>query len=178
MRKIEVMVDIETHDTAPTAVILSIGAAAMDMINLEVIDTFYVNVDPADCLRLGLTQSPATLEWWDKQSDDAKARLLAPEPKPLRHALVDFLNWRSSKHCALAYWGNGANFDNVILANAHKAAEVQGWDFWRDRCHRTMKTLYASQCKNIERKGTHHNAVDDAVFQAEQLLAILKAQRN
>ncbi|MDF3837133.1 3'-5' exoribonuclease [Cupriavidus basilensis] len=177
--RIEIMVDIEAHDTAPTAAIVSIGAAAMDMVDLKVVGTFYANVDVNDCLRLGLTQSEKTLLWWDRQSDEAKAALLSPEPKRLRNVLNAFRIWCDEDHNAMAFWGNGSDFDNVILQNAHKAVEMECWPFWQNRCHRTMKTMFPSMWEvDVAREGVRHNAMDDAIHQANQLLTILRGIRG
>ena len=70
-------------------------------------------------------------------------------------------------------WGNGATFDNVILSNAYKAAGMeQPWKFWDDRCYRTVKGLLPDI--KIERLGTHHNAVYDAMSQARHLQFLFK----
>lgn len=73
-------------------------------------------------------------------------------------------------------WGNGADFDNPILATAYGALnQVQPWKPYNGHCYRTLKSLVKGP--KIERTGTHHNAVDDARSQALhaiQLLRVLK----
>jgi len=69
-------------------------------------------------------------------------------------------------------WGNGAAFDNVILASAYRQANItQPWLFWNDRCYRTVKAL--SPAVTMQRNGTHHNALDDAESQARHLIDML-----
>ena len=66
-------------------------------------------------------------------------------------------------------WGNGATFDNVILANAYRGAGLPvPWKFWNDKCYRTIKGFFP-QIK-LQRIGTHHNAQDDAESQAWHLI--------
>ena len=78
-----------------------------------------------------------------------------------------------SKHGAQnqGVWGNGASFDNVILANAYEALGRRApWQFWQDRCFRTVKSMYPKL--ELARLGTYHNALDDAKWQTEYLLAL------
>ena len=67
-------------------------------------------------------------------------------------------------------WGNGASFDNVLLATAYKRLGMETpWPFWKDRCFRTMKNV----CKvDHSFEGTAHNALDDARSQAQHLIKI------
>jgi exodeoxyribonuclease VIII len=83
-------------------------------------------------------------------------------------ALQRFTLWLPND-CKL--WGNGASFDNAILANAYAALKMeQPWAFWNDRCYRTIKAMHPKQKQ--QHLGTHHNALDDAISQAEHLIAI------
>ena len=72
-------------------------------------------------------------------------------------------------------WGNGASFDNPILANAYRAVNLDPpWRFWNDRCYRTVKSMFGKNVK-LERIGEHHNALDDAKSQADHLIRIMAA---
>jgi exodeoxyribonuclease VIII len=44
------------------------------------------------------------------------------------------------------------------------------WEFWKDKCYRTVKGMYPDV--KMERSGTHHNALDDAFYQTLHLIAI------
>lgn len=69
-------------------------------------------------------------------------------------------------------WGNGAAFDNVILASAYRRVTAgTPWQYWNDRCYRTVKALHPDV--PMQRTGDHHNALDDAISQAHQLIAML-----
>jgi len=68
-------------------------------------------------------------------------------------------------------WGNGASFDNVILSETYLRLGMKApWPFWKNKCYRTAKGMYPAV--EINRSGTHHNALDDARSQAEHLIAI------
>jgi hypothetical protein len=164
---INVMIDLETYSTRSNAAIASIGAVKFE--DDKIIDTFYCTVDPATCKAAGLHFEKSTLEWWSRQSKEARAALLK-DNLPLEEALTNFEAWYGNK--SLPTWGNGAGFDNVIMDSAYKALDrKRPWLPWEDRCYRTMKNIV-----NIpidKRDGVYHNALDDAITQTKHLQKIL-----
>jgi len=108
------------------------------------------------------------VRWWAEQSEDARAIFNHPEAKPLPQVLAEFAAWLPKDS---RIWGNGAGFDQPILAAAYRAVGIPlPWEFRNERCYRTLKAL-APDVK-IRRTGTHHNALDDAVSQADHLKCI------
>lgn len=159
-----VMVDLETLDNKPTSLIVSIGAVKFADTISE--DAFYRVVDIQSCIDLGLTISGDTIAWWMGQSEQAQAVFKA-KGDPIYQVLTDFAAWLPK---GAKLWGNGAAFDNAILANAYRAAHIrQPWDFWNDRCFRTVASF--SPAKKVN-NGVAHNALDDARTQAEHLINI------
>lgn len=166
----DVMVDLETLGNGSNAVIISIGAVAFDSASGKIESEFYVNVDPQSCVDAGMKMDVSTVMWWMGQSDEARAAFKKPSV-PLEAALVMFKDWYPQ---AAALWGNGATFDNVILSNAYNAAGIgRPWHFTKDRCYRTLKALRPDIKQ--DRVGTHHNALDDAKFQALHACKLLRA---
>lgn len=163
-----VMIDIETLGTGNDAVILSIGACKFT--DLDIIDSFHVGIFPESCQQYGLTIDASTVMWWmQPDRDEARKQLLALNKVDLYEALSGFVDWYGD--VSLPTYGNGASFDNVLLRNAFKVANIQcPWKFWDDRCYRTMKNL--NPAITHPRKGTHHDAHDDAIYQAEHLIKI------
>lgn len=88
--KNRIMVDLETLGTAPGSVILSIGAVRFD-VEEGLLDEFYVNIDVESSQRLGLTIDGATVMWWMKQSDAARAKLSEGSGEDVGVALGKFL---------------------------------------------------------------------------------------
>ena len=164
---INVMIDLETYSTRSNAAIASIGAVKCE--DDKIVDTFYCTIDPSSCKNAGLHFEKTTLEWWSKQSREARDALLK-DNVDLESALKNFATWYGKK--SLPTWGNGAGFDNVIMDNAYRAVNLtRPWLPWEDRCYRTMKNLV-----NIpidKREGTYHNALDDALTQTKHLQKIL-----
>ena len=166
----EVMLDLETMGTGSNAAIIAIGAVRFDTGTQETTDEFYEVVDLQSCVDFGLEIDPSTVMWWMRQSDEARKEF-ERRGEPLHVVLLNFEAWLGED---AVVWGNGAAFDNTILANAYrKCAIKQPWMFWDDRCYRTMKCLYPEV--PFVRLGDHHNAVDDARSQAEHLMRIIQA---
>lgn len=160
-----IMLDLETMGNGSNAAIIAIGAVQFDE---TVKAKFYCTVDLSDCVKNGLEIDPDTVMWWMRQSDDARKQFETPD-YDLVAALDAFREWAGDDPII---WGNGADFDNAILANAYKkVGQVPPWKFWNNRCYRTVKNL--NRDIKMERIGTYHKAVDDAESQAKHLLRIL-----
>lgn len=166
-----VMVDLETLGNGSSAVIVSIGACKFDVLTGIADETFYAVVDPETCVAAGMQMDTSTVVWWMSQREEARKVFSDPAAVPIEDALHSFSAWYPE---GAALWGNGASFDNTILASAYRLTGLQApWKFWDDRCYRTLKNL--SPAIHYERVGTHHNALDDALSQAGHAIKILKA---
>jgi hypothetical protein len=174
----DVMVDLETLGDGPGCVILSIGAVAFDPLSGVIGGGFYSVVDTASCVVAGLRYDQGTLDWWAKQSAEARAVIAdaaSGSAPPLAHALDNFSFYltRFGGVAKARVWGNGADFDNAILAYAAKAVQrPKVWEHWNSRCYRTLKNLNRD-VPMPERVGVFHNALDDAKTQAMHAVAIL-----
>lgn len=173
MMNLPVMLDLETLGTGANSAIISIGACRFNPCNREgnqIIDTFHGVISMNSCLAVGMTQDQNTVDWWEKQSPEAKAGSYDhPSPTDLRVVLLAFSDWMSANS---EVWGNGSDFDNAMLAEAYRKVGLPlPWKFWNNRCYRTMKNQFPDVTLN--RHGTHHNALDDAISQAKHLCRIL-----
>ncbi len=178
-----IMLDLETLGQTPRAAFFEIGAVFFDPMTANLGETFHQIINPLTCYEYELLRNPKTLQWWEKQSDEARTNLIAAQNCEIgiSQALLLFYNWLND-NCGLEQlkvWGNGSDFDNAIMANAYAQTNVNGgktpWSFWNNRCYRTIKAL-APKIK-IERTGTHHNALDDAISQAKHLQSITRKLR-
>lgn len=165
-----IMVDLETLGNGSNAVIIAIGAVQFDETGLG--RTFYTTVDAQSCVDIGLRMDVSTVMWWMKQSNEARAAFDLPGER-INNALHYFSAYIAETAGDKAeVWGNGATFDNVILANAYEEAGMKKpWKYWADRCYRTMKNMYPQI--TAEDVGTAHNALDDAMYQALHMVKIL-----
>ena len=159
----DVMVDLETLGTTPGCVILSIGAVAFDRVAGTLGNEFYVNLDPDSCRGFGLSVNPQTVEWWARQSPEARAALESDQ-LPLGLALAAFTGF-FKLNGGRTIWGHGANFDPPVLEAAYRALGVTPpWKYWAVRDTRTLYELADVSPDRTE--GVHHNALADAVSQA------------
>lgn len=173
MKQNDLMIDLETLSTNKNAVILSIGACAFGP--EEVTGQLYTSVDLSSfedyedsCFHM----SASTIAWWMKQSHDARTAFDNGESLHIEQALETLRNFIETM-CTpdVRVWGNGSDFDNVILQNAYDVCGLElPWKFWNNRCYRTVKGMCPEV--KIEREGTNHNALDDAESQANHLITL------
>lgn len=171
MRRI--MFDIETLDTASTAVILSIAAVEFDDKNLG--RRFHARINIDSCLKHGLTVSGNTIEWWMDQSAEAR-KIFRSSGLPLDRVLIDLATWLDWGQVD-EVWSNGSDFDFPIIANAFKAigAGNPPWSYFKLRDFRTIKKMYPKALvKNLEHAPVvKHDALEDAIAQALTLQALI-----
>lgn len=166
-----VMIDLETMGTSPNAPIVAIGACRFDE-NGVGDDWFYETISLKSAIQNGAVLDPDTVVWWMGQERGARLEI-TDATRELIDALDDFRIW-ITKDEPDGVWGNGAGFDNMILSETYKRNNQPApWSYKLDRCYRTIKSLSGVE---MERTGTHHNALDDARSQANHLIAIWRAQ--
>lgn len=170
----DVMVDLETMGNGSNAAIVAIGAVEFCP-KAGLGRAFYEKVSLQSSVAHGLSIDASTVVWWLQQSDEARAELTKSGAVELPLAIRMFTSYLQSlgDSKALKIWGNGATFDNVILRSAYKAVKEEApWAFWNDRCFRTLKAMNSSVALPV-RGGVHHNALDDAKYQAECAIVLL-----
>ena len=170
--KKQVMIDLETFGTRPDSIIVSIGAVKFN--DEKVFDEFKINVDPRSCKALGMTWEKDTVDWWDKQSEEAKADW-KKDPLSLPIAIQRFDDWYGKDKIKWV-WGNGAIFDIAIMEHAYRTCGImEPWKFWDVMCLRTVSNLSGVGVPRVD--GVHHTALDDARNQALYLIKMLKGEK-
>lgn len=171
-----IMLDLETFSSNPNALIASIGACKFDPRAMRITDEFYIAIDTehADA-NYDFDINAATVKWWMQQSEEARNAVSRGVGTEIRPALFEFATWCNPTGNTLIrtyMWGNGADFDNVVLANAYRKLDVpRPWSYKNSRCFRTAKALLPHHDMDV--KGIPHNALDDAKWQAEYLMTAL-----
>lgn len=172
----DIMLDLETFNNTPDSVICAIGATEFDPESGALGRTFYRVVDPQSCVELGMTIGADTVKWWLRQTDEARVAISKPGGDHIKSALRDFVSFVENMDCSAKHvrvWGNGAAFDNVILAGAFRRAGMSTpWEFWNDRCFRTLKAM-APGVEYVPPEVAHH-ALEDAKAQARHAVKVLK----
>lgn len=166
-----VMIDLETLSTAPNALILSIGLVDFDITKGGINNDAHIRIRYEDkAAAEDFDIDPDTVLWWFQQSDQAREALLV-DPECLHDALISIEEFIPKD---ADVWGNGSDFDNVILANAYRSYGYPSpWHFSQNRCFRTVKNLFP-EVKHTSVTGVEHNALDDAINQAAHLFKIYK----
>lgn len=153
------MIDIETYDVTPSAVILSIGAE-----RILGSETFYVEVDPNT--QYERTASIATKEWWAKQGNPPIHGIT-----PLHDALIQLSGWLKNLSQEPVIWCKGTDFDTVILTHAYKSFSMETpWKYNHVRDCRTVFKLLG-----VTPSRATHNALEDAMMQSDELIRALAA---
>ncbi len=163
-----IMVDLETLGTTADAAIISIGAVRFDLESDKIDDEgFYASISIDSNTLYKRTISEDTLKWWMQQSKEAQ--VVFSEPKTgLIGALLNLSEWIKKPKLANVYmWSNGADFDLPMLAHAYAAADLElPWKFFNNRCFRTYKNLPGAKDIRGGKPGIKHNALADAIYQA------------
>lgn len=161
------MIDLETLGVGTKAPVISIGAVVFD--KKGIIGIFHTTLDIKHQLDSGLRKVDAsTIQWWMSQSDAAK-KVFREEAKTVSVGLADFLNFfdKLGDKKDIKVWGNGPTFDITILESLLSDYQLRTpWMYNHVRDLRTFKE-YVYDGKETVRAGTHHHALDDAIYQAQ-----------
>ena len=163
---VDVMIDIESLDTSPDCVILTIGAVLFDPRGHGIIDKIEIRPTIEDQTEIyNRSINNATIEWWGKQSPEAIEEAMGDKNRVSFEEAMNQLYkfcWNRSK-CA---WSNGASFDVVVMDHAWKQlGRNTPWNFWDIRDTRTLYDITGVSLKDGGHT-TSHKAVEDAERQA------------
>lgn len=173
----DLMIDLETLDTAVTAKILSVGVCFFD------IATGDIHRQGESVISLigqeQRTISDSTFRWWMGQSDEARNRASDKESYAL-HCVLSTISDHVKALPGIRVWGNGATFDIGILEHAFNEYGIPvPWDFRNVRDMRTLVEVGqmitgVDMRSKVPVTGVKHSAVDDAVWQAKVVSEIWK----
>ncbi|ENU5231289.1 3'-5' exoribonuclease [Escherichia coli] len=169
------MIDLETMGKNPDAPINALAGKFFDPATGEMGPEFSKTIDLETA---GGVIDRDTIKWWLKQSREAQSAILTDEI-PLDDALLQFREFidENSGEFFVQVWGNGANFDNVILRRSYERQGIPcPWRYTNDRDVRTMVALGLVMDFDarsvITFEGERHNALHDARYQAKYVSAI------
>ncbi|VXC45226.1 3'-5' exonuclease [Sphingobacterium multivorum] len=165
----DVMIDIETLDTTPTSVILSIGAVPFNIGDGQAGQEYSSKCNVSMQVRDGHTIGMETLKWWIEQDAGVLSNSLSGGEWVRRS--VENLNDFISEKCVdeVRLWSNSPSFDLVILKNALN--NPWPFPFWRERDVRTFVAIRSEIAKEFARKATH-DPVDDCLRQIDMVCAV------
>lgn len=165
----EVSFDLETLSLDADAQILSIGAVKFDRETKELGDQFHLIID-IGAGHPGKVDG-STVMWWMGQSAEARAAVFGAdvERSPLLRVLGLF-----SEFCegVTEYWQRGDKDAQWLEASYKRVGLPAPFRFWQLNDQRTLTKAFEHKILHLEHGGAH-NALEDALFQARCILAIL-----
>jgi hypothetical protein len=170
----DIMIDLETLATTPSALVLTIGAVRFDPLadnseqTVNDLDSFYVRADPNTFDWPGVDVSDDTLAWWSKQSPEAQAEAFGDhlERFDIRDCLEGLFEF--CRPCD-RIWANSPSFDITILETiARQLGKQVPWKYYQTRDCRTVYKFFDDFSKST----IDHNALNDCFAQ------IIRLQRN
>lgn len=161
------MIDLETLGSNPKAPIIQIGMAffTREGITLQ----SQISVDFNDALKHGDADGD-TIKWWLQQAKEAQSTLFV-NTKPIEEVANIFEKLIEAQN-ANYYWSH-ATFDFPILLSMFRSMNRKyPLPHKRTMDLRTLEFL-AGPIEWDKRDGIHHNALDDAVYQAKHAIKLL-----
>lgn len=173
MKYTDLMLDIETLATTPSAILLSVGAVPF---NIETGDHsptyFYKEMSVKSNLSHGRELNPDTFKWWINTSEEMLLGHISSKGKISLEEFVDaFSKFLQTQDEDIRIWGNSNRFDLSPLEDIYrKLGKDLPWKFKNERDVRTLvgfdpdvKMEYLKNAK--EKKEQLHHAIVDCVLQ-------------
>ena len=174
----EIMLDIETLGANNNTVILSISAVKFNLSTGEIGDKFEMGLNILQQLFQKRDIENETIEWWSKQTDEAKKRITDLKQFNVYEVLTKFniFAFKNVTHVKeIKIWGNGCTFDNIILESLYKSFSLDyPFPYWGNRDVRTLVDIADLDLKEFKFKGVKHNGLDDCLHQINYCHAAYK----
>ena len=159
------MIDIESLDTSPYCVILTIGAVRFDPKGMGIVEKLELRPTIEEQTeKYNRVINDDTLRWWSTQSEAAQEEALGDRDRIPFKECMD----RLYKFCwnRRAVWSNGASFDCVVMETAWRQLDMRiPWPFYTVRDTRALYEVAGVKLKDGGHVTTH-KAVEDAERQA------------
>lgn len=186
---LEMMIDLETLDTKPSAVVLSLGAVVWetlhsdaDGLSYEIVERFMRVLNMEEQFTRGRTVSQSTLLWWQRQDPTARAEGFNPVRQPVTKVLDDFMTFARQYGSEgfdddqiNAFWASPVAFDLPIWEDL--AMTFSGFVPWRYNQRYDVRTvvreanLSAKGHTDPKLTGIPHTPVYDCEWQISLLTA-------
>lgn len=190
---LEIMFDLETLDTEPSSIVLSVGAVVWRTeknteihghpLSWQVENRFYRILEFDSQVGKGRTLSQQTLLWWMQQHPNAREEAFSTVRKPTVSALLDFMEWGlnwtelgNNGETVNAFWASPVTFDMPIWESlARDYALNVPWHYRQTFDVRTVvKEASYSAKDHVPRQeiiGVPHMPVYDCEWQIDLLTA-------
>jgi len=192
----ELMLDLETLDTKPSAVVLSIGAVIWKTVNnnpmapgklhWEPVERFLRVLNIQEQVDKKRTISESTLLWWQRQEPTAKEEAFSPLRQPVSNVLDDLrklvtvYGYKSVEGPGInAFWASPATFDFPIWEDlAMTFSNHVPWTYRQKYDVRTVVREAGYSTKDHEPSHVIHGVPHAPVYDCEWQIDVLTAARN
>lgn len=160
------MIDLETLDTTPDSVVLTIGGVKFDPFSKRAPHSdFYYRLSVDEQTDHGRTISTSTLDWWATQDDKIINEALGDHDRTDVTTMLRALKkWYVG--CD-AVWAQGTTFDIVMIEQlCRQFGHPIPWSFWTVKDSRTLFGLLPTDPRK-QFSFDAHNALEDARVQAQ-----------
>lgn len=163
----DIMIDIESLDTSPNCVILTIGAVRFDPKGMGVVERLELRptIDE-QTEQFNRVINEDTLRWWSEQSPEALDEAMGDRDRlPFKDCMEALYKFCWNRR---AVWSNGASFDIVAMESAWRNLGMRiPWPYYTVRDTRTLYEIAGVSLKDKKYgTSTTHKAVEDAEHQA------------
>jgi hypothetical protein len=174
---INIVLDLETLGVMPNACIIQIGATIPQFDIKHIADcptSFESTISYEQCnfmIKQGVvTQNDIAMKWWETQQSRKEVFCGQSTYLEALEQFILWVNWIKSSGSDVAIWGNGSDFDNVILKHSLEIFNLhENLSFRNNRCFRTVKNIFSLE--KVIRYADHreHTALGDAKHEARLL---------
>jgi hypothetical protein len=165
----DIMIDMETLDTSPYCVILTIGCVRFDPYGDGAVQKLELRPTIEEQTEIhNRVINDDTIRWWGEQSPEAQEEAMGDIGRiSFRECMEELYKFSWNRR---AVWSNGAAFDVVVAETAFRQVLSDRpnpipWPFYTVRDTRTLYELANVKLKDGGYKTTH-KAVEDAERQA------------
>jgi hypothetical protein len=174
-------IDLETLGKHHYAAVISIGIVAFNRHTGDMDEGLNIVLNVEDVVKHGAQMDASTVIWWMQQSDAARKVFTPGGGVSVDYALKMVDNYFRDNNLGknAGVWGNGPKFDVGLLEDLYRmAGKKEPWAYWQARDVRTVVDIANLDKAAYRKKGTHHNAVDDARNQAQMVIDSIAALRR
>ena len=174
-----IVIDLETLDTSPSAVVTSIGVAIGSK---GAFTSWQVNLEITSQLLKERTISQSTLTWWQGQPAATQQLMLENQlqtPQALSNLVIELEGLQVKLgESNIAVWGNSPSFDLVILKSLFEQYGIPvPWKYWQERDLRTYGAMvgvsFNEWKQQQENSFVAHCAKEDAMAELKYIFTYL-----
>lgn len=174
MRITDWSLDIETMGTGQRAAVCQIGLVGFDRNTGELGEQICIDVNVQSCIKLGGEIHANTVHWWATQKQGFHYAN-KDDIFPIENAL-NILSKVITEYTPIPIWAKGPMFDLSVIEFYCNRLDIQvPWKYNMPRDLRTLQDAYEfTGLPPLPRKEITHNALQDAIGQADMICRLLK----